>query len=268
LLPIPWLEGDALLNQAYGLPEYHVHTVGVEIAAFVYVEVGVALNYGLSEARLVAAHAAQDPRLQAIVAYAPLEDGRRVRAYLDDLVRVSPLIRGVRRITQGEQDPAYCLRPGFIEGVQQLADYGLSCDLCIYHPQLAATTELVRRCPDVQFMLDHIAKPAIAAAVQEPWRREMAALAELPNVVCKISGVVTEADHSAWQIEQIAPYIEHALAVFGEDRVAFGSDWPVLCLAANYQAWIAALESIVANHPEEMQRKLWAENARRFYRLG
>jgi L-fuconolactonase len=96
----------------------------------------------------------------------------------------------------------------------------------------------------------------------------MAALAELPNVMCKISGVITEAHHSSWQIAQIAPYIEHALAVFGEDCVAFGSDWPVLRLAASYHAWIEALDALLTNHSAEAQRKLWAENARRFYRLS
>jgi L-fuconolactonase len=266
-VPIPWLDGDDLLNRTYGPAEYRAHTAGLDIAAFVYVQVDVAPAYGLTEARIAAALAAEEPRLRAIVAYAPLEDGRRVRSYLDDLVKVSPLVRGVRRLTQGEADPAFCLRPGFVEGVRQLADYGLSCDLCIYHPQLGPTIELVRRCPEVQFMLDHIAKPGIRAGLLEPWKAQLAALAALPNVICKISGVVTEADHAGWAPAGIAPYVGHALAVFGEERVAFGSDWPVVLHAAAYGRWVETLEGLTAQLPPAAQRKLWAENAARFYRL-
>lgn len=264
---IPWLDGNDLLNRPYGLAEYRAHTAGIDIAGFVYVQVDVAPAYGLTEARIVAELAAEEPRLRAIVAYAPLEDGRRVRSYLDDLVRISPLVRGVRRLTQGEADPAFCLRPDFVEGVRQLADYGLSCDLCIYHPQLGPTIELVRRCPEVQFMLDHIGKPGIRDGQIEPWRAQLAELAELPNVICKISGVVTEADHAGWTVEQIAPYISHALAVFGEDRVAFGSDWPVVLHAAPYRRWVETLEELTVQLSPAAQRKLWAENAARFYRL-
>jgi L-fuconolactonase len=266
-LRMPWLDGNALLNRPYGLAEYAAHTAGLEVAGIIYVQVDVAPAYGLTEARIVAELAADDPRIQAIVAYAPLEDGLRVRAYLDDLVRISPLVRGVRRITQGEADPAFCLRPDFIAGVQQLADYGLSCDLCIYHPQLGPTIELVRQCPDVQFMLDHIAKPGIAAGALEPWQAQLAELAALPNVWCKLSGVVTEADHAGWTIDQIAPYLRHALDVFGPERVAFGSDWPVALLASDYRRWVAALESLTAYLDPQAQAQLWAGNAQRFYRI-
>lgn len=264
---IPWLDGDPLLERPFGLTDYWAQTAGLDIAAFVYVQVEVAPAYGLTEARMVAALAAEEPRLQAIVAYAPLEDGRRVRGYLDDLVGLSPLIRGVRRITQGEADPAFCLRPAFIEGVRQLADYDLSCDLCLYHTQLGSTVELVRQCPEVRFMLDHIAKPGIRIGEIERWRAELSALADLPNVWCKISGVVTEADHTSWSVEQIKPYITHALAVFGEDRVAFGSDWPVLLKAADYRRWVATLDTLTVGLSRTAQAKLWAENARRFYRI-
>ncbi len=215
----------------------------------------------------MAALAEHDPRLQAIVAYAPLEDGRRVRAFLADLVQISPLVRGVRRITQGEADPAFCLRPDFISGVQQLADYGLSCDLCLNHTQLGPTIELVQHCPDVQFMLDHIAKPGIAAGLLEPWQAQLAELAALPNVMCKISGVVTEADQTNWTVEQIAPYVQHALSVFGPERVAFGSDWPVVLLAAEYQRWVATLEELTTHLDPAAQAQLWAPNAQRFYRI-
>ena len=267
LMRIPWLDAVAELNRPFGLAEYRAHTAGVAVAELIYVQVEVAPAYALSEARRAAALAAEEPRLRAIVAYAPLEDGARARSYLDDLVQISPLVRGVRRITQGEADPAFCLRPGFVEGVRLLPAYGLTCDLCIYHHQLGPTVELVRRCPEVTFMLDHIAKPGIRAGAQEPWRAQLAELAALPNVMCKISGVVTEADHAAWTPEQIGPYVAHALAVFGEERVAFGSDWPVVVQAGGYRRWAETLDGLTAHLSPAARRKLWAENARRFYRL-
>ncbi|HEU4324024.1 MAG TPA: amidohydrolase family protein [Roseiflexaceae bacterium] len=267
-LRIPWLDGNPTLEQRFGPDEYRQHSAGVEVAAFVYVQVDVAPAYALVEARRAAAHAAADPRLRAVVAYAPLEDGRRARSYLEELVRVSPLVRGVRRITQGEPDPAFCLRPGFVEGVRLLPEYGLTCDLCLLHHQLGPAVELVRRCPEVQFMLDHLAKPGVREGALSPWREQLAELAALPNVCCKISGVVTEADHAAWTPAQLAPYIAHALAVFGEGRVAFGSDWPVVLLAGGYRRWVETLDGLTAHLGAGARRKLWAENARRFYGLN
>jgi L-fuconolactonase len=246
--------------------EYAAQADNVE--AIVYVQVDVAPAYSLIEARLVADLARDEPRIQAIVAHAPLEDGLRARAFLDALVQISPLVKGVRRLTQGEPDPAFCLRPDFVEGVRLLASYGLSCDLCINHLQLAATAELVRRCPEVSFMLDHLGKPPVRAGELEPWRSQITELAALPNVICKVSGLITEADHQSWTQEQLAPYVAHVMDAFGEDRVAFGSDWPVVLLAADHRRWVAALEALTAGLAPVARQKLWAENARRFYRLG
>ncbi|MCS6938331.1 MAG: amidohydrolase family protein, partial [Roseiflexus sp.] len=240
---------------------------GLNIAAMVYVQVDVAPAYALLEAQSIAQLAVHEPRLQGIVAWAPLEDGECVRSILDALVAIGPLVKGVRRILQGEPDPAYCLQPSFIRGVEMLAEYGLSFDICIYHHQLPAVIELVRQCPGVTFILDHIAKPDIRSGAFEPWREHIATLARLPNVVCKISGVATEADHMRWTVDDLAPYIRHALEAFGEDRVMFGGDWPVALLATNYRRWVETLATLTVDLSPEAQRKLWAENARRVYRL-
>jgi L-fuconolactonase len=133
---------------------------------------------------------------------------------------------------------------------------------------MASVIELVRRCPKISFILDHIGKPDIKQHVLDPWRAQMRELAALPNVICKISGAVTEADHDRWTAENLRPYIEHALDVFGEDRVAFGGDWPVVLLASSYQRWVETLDGLTIGLSEAAKRKLWAENAKRFYRFA
>jgi L-fuconolactonase len=262
-----WLDGVELLDQPYGPEEYRAHTAGLEIAAMVYLEVGVEPAYALLEARHVAELAATEPRIRAIVAHAPVEHGDVVRSYLEALVATSPLVRGVRRITQGEADPRFCARPDFVRGVQILPEYGLSFDICIYHHQLEVAIELVRRCPGTSFMLDHIAKPDIKGRALDPWRAHIRELAALPNVVCKLSGMVTEADHQGWQPEDLRPYVEHVLACFGEDRVCFGGDWPVALLASPYRRWAETLAALTQGLSPEAKRKLWSENAGRFYRF-
>lgn len=264
---IPWLDGSDLLNRVYDVQAFCEHTAGLNVAAMVYVQVDAAPAYALLEAQYIAQLATHEPRIQGIVAWAPLEDGECVRSILEALVAVGPLVKGVRRILQSESDPAYCLQPSFVRGVELLAEYGLSFDICIYHYQLPAVTELVRQCPDVAFVLDHIAKPDIRRGVLDPWRKHIATLARLPNVTCKISGVATEADHARWTVDDLAPYIWHVLEVFGEDRVMFGGDWPVALLATSYRRWVETLATLTDSLSPEAQRKLWSDNARRVYRL-
>lgn len=264
---VPWLDDVPAINRPFGLAEYRAQTTGVAIEAFVYVEIDIAKPYGLLEARQADAAADEDPRLRGIVAFAPVEDGERVRPYLAALAEVGPRVKGVRRLLQGEADPAFCLRPGFVRGVELLAEFGFSFDLCLRHAQLPAAVELVRRLPGVAFILDHVGKPEIAAAVLDPWRERIEQLAALPNVACKVSGLVTEADHAAWTAADLAPYVDHVLTSFGEDRVLFGSDWPVATLASPYPRWVDTLDALTADLSPEAKRKLWAENARRLYRL-
>ncbi len=264
---MPWLDGNSLLDKPYGLAQYREHTAGIDVAAMVYLQVEVAPPYALLEAQWAVAQAEQDGRIAAIVPWAPLEDGEHARSFLAALQALDPRIKGVRRIVQDEPDPTFCLRPGFVRGVQLLPEYGFSCDLCIRHPQLAATVELVRQCPQTSFILDHIAKPNIKDRLLDPWRSEIRELASLPNVLCKVSGLATEADAQGWTPDDLAPYLAHVLESFGEDRVVFGGDWPVVLGASSYRRWVETLDGLTAHLSPQAQRKLWAENARRFYRL-
>ena len=262
------MAGVPKLNAPHGLAEYARQTAGVAIDGLVFVEVDAADGRHLDEARWVEHHAAGDPKLRGLVAAMPLEKG--AAAVADDLAALGriPHARGVRRLIQNHDDePGWALREPFVEAVRSLADHGLSFDLCIRHGQLGDAIQLVRSCPDVQFVLDHMAKPGIEAGLTEPWRSEMKAMAVQPNVVCKISGVVTEADHLAWTYDDVAPYVAHAIESFGFDRVMFGGDWPVSELATAYQRWVEVVDRVTAGSSDENLRRLYRETAIRIYRL-
>lgn len=264
---MPWLDHSPAINKPMGLPEYAEATEGIAVEGLVYLQVEVAPPYALLEARDLVNLQSGNPIIKGIVPWAPLEFGEHVRYFLEELVKLGPGIKGVRRLVQDEPDPEFCLQPGFIRGNQILAEYGLSSDICCKFHQLGPNVELVRRCPETFFILDHIAKPNIRGGELEPWATQMRELASLPNVVCKISGVATEADHANWTVEEIKPYVRHALEVFGEDRVLFGSDWPVATLATSYRRWVETLEQLTDDLSDAAKRKLWRDNAIRAYRL-
>jgi len=202
---MPWLAYIPRLNRPYGLQEYREQTQGLSIMGMIYVEVGVEPGEALREARHVVELAREEPYLQAVVAAAPLEYGTAVREHLDSLVAISPLIKGVRRNLQDETEHDFCLPPDFVAGVRLLAEFNLSFDLCIKYWQLPYVTELVRHCPHTTFILDHLGKPDIKQRALDPWQVDLRKLAGLPNVACKISGMVTEADSERWQPADLEP---------------------------------------------------------------
>jgi L-fuconolactonase len=266
LLQYPWLNEVPAISGPHAISDFQSSTGTIEVEKMVFVQADCAQEQSLAELDWVSQTAAEALGIAGIVPFAPLERGEVVRVYLDEIIRY-PLVKGVRRLLQHE-DPQFCLEPGFVRGVQLLAEYNLSFDLCIFHSQLPSTIELVRQCPNVRFVLDHIGKPAIKQGLLDPWREQVRTLAELPNAWCKVSGLVTEADHENWTREDLKPYIDHVVDCFGFDRLMFGGDWPVSTLAASYQQWVEALDWILEGSSESDLRKLYRENAVRFYRLG
>jgi L-fuconolactonase len=261
-----WMSGQPVLDRVRLMPQYDAARDGVEVERLVFVEVGADPGQHLQEAAFVDALAAHEPRIAAMVVAAPLENGAAVSADLEQLA-AHPLTRGVRRLLQDEPDPEFCLRPGFVEATRLLPRFGLSFDLCVRHHQLPGPIALARRCPEVAFVLDHIGKPAIRDGRLDPWRAQIRELAALPNVFCKLSGLVTEADHERWSREQLRPYILHVLDCFGVERVMFGSDWPVSELTHRYREWVAIVDWALAGSSKDELRRLFRDTAIAFYRL-
>ena len=133
---------------------------------------------------------------------------------------------------------------------------------------MAYALELVRRCPEVTFILDHIGKPDIKNALREPWWSQIRELARLPNVVCKVSGVITEADHGSWTPAQVKLYVAHVIECFGFDRVMYGSDWTVSELTHAYPQWVALIDDVIQGSSDTEQRQLYRDTAIRTYRLS
>lgn len=265
-LSYPWLGNIPALNKSHLIEDYRRACNGVEVAKMVFLQCECLPVQYEQELSWVTEVAATDPRIRGIVPWAPLENGEAVEA---DLARLAanPRVKGVRRIIQFETDQEFCLRADFVRGVQLLPKYGLTFDLCINHTQLANTLQLVGQCPNVQFVMDHIAKPDIKSGRLDPWRAEMRSLAQFPNVWCKMSGLVTEADFQRWTPEGLQPYIEHVVQCFGFDRVMFGGDWPVSTQAADYPRWVATLDAALHGcSPDELHR-LYVRTAEAFYRV-
>jgi len=264
----PWLDEVPLLNRPHLLDDYNGSCRRYTIDKMVFVQCEADPSQYRAEVEFVTEQAAIDPRIGGIVAWAPLEKGDAVRPELEAL-KANPLVRGIRRIIQFEPDPAWCLSDSFVEGVAALADYDLTFDICIKGPQQTANTiKLVQRCPDVTCIVDHIGKPYIADHQMEPWATHMKAFAALPNVWCKMSGLVVEADMKKWTAADLDPYIRHTLECFGDDRVMFGGDWPVVLQAAPLWKWIETLDEATADAGEAQRAKLFRENAIAFYRLA
>ena len=263
-----WMAGAPALNRDWTPADFSARVKPYDIGGFVFVEVDVDSPLHMHEAAWVDGLAKSDRRLKGCVASLPLELGpAAVEADLAKLVALKS-VRGVRRLIQDRPDPEFMLRPEFVAAVKLLPAYNLSFDICIKHRQFANTIELVRRCPEVSFILDHIGKPGIAAGLIDPWRADISELAKCPNVVCKLSGVTTEANHASWAREQLRPYIDHVIESFGFARVMYGGDWPVCELAGHYLQWLAVLEWTTAGCSESERRGLFRETAVTAYRLG
>jgi len=175
---------------------------------------------------------------------------------------------GIRHQAHDEGDPGWLARPDVIAGIRQVHEAGLAYDLLVKERELPAAIAAVDALPgDTRLVVDHIAKPRIAIGAMEPWAGLISELALRPNVCCKISGMVTEADIAHWSADDLRPYVEHVLAAFGPERAMFGSDWPVCLLAAPYDRVVGVADELMAGLPMLARTAMSGGNAERFYRL-
>jgi L-fuconolactonase len=174
---------------------------------------------------------------------------------------------GIRHQVHDEPDAEWLLREEVVRGIRAVGAAGLAYDLLLRPRELPAALELARRLPDVRFVIDHLAKPPIAAGALEPWRARIAAFAGLEHVACKVSGLVTEADWSSWTPADLQPFVDHAIDVFGPGRLLFGSDWPVCLLAATYADVLGAARTTLDGLSDSEQAAVMGANALRIYGL-
>jgi L-fuconolactonase len=233
-------------------------------AACIDAVVSVQARQTLAETEWLLAKASAHPWIAGVVGWLPLADPA-IGGLLERFAK-NPWLKSVRHVLQGEPD-AYMENRDFNFGLSQLRAFPLTYDILIYHSQLPAAIRLVDRHPDQVFVLDHIAKPAIRAGELQPWAQNLAELARRPNVFCKLSGVVTEANYQTWTYDQILPYLEAALSAFTPSRLMFGSDWPVCCVAVSYVDWVRTIERFTAALSAAEREAIFHSTAARAYRL-
>ncbi|MDO6761242.1 amidohydrolase family protein [Tamlana sp. 2_MG-2023] len=177
------------------------------------------------------------------------------------------VIKGFRHVVQGEADHNFLLRDNFLKGISKLEKYDFVYDILVFPHQLGAVLEFVARFPNIKFVIDHMAKPYIKDGFYDGWAVLIREVAKHPNVHCKLSGMITEADYKTWTPEQLEPYLQLVLNAFGADRTMFGSDWPVCLVAGNYQSVKETITNFIAKLSPNEQRAIMGKNAIKFYNL-
>jgi predicted TIM-barrel fold metal-dependent hydrolase len=266
---LPWVKADSPLAKNYTLDDYRKATERLNVVKTVYMEVDVDPSQQDAEADYVIGLCKDFEKTRmaaAVISGRPASEGfkKYVSRFKD-----SKHVKGLRQVLHNEGTKAgYCLEPAFVKGVQLLGDLGLSFDICIRPGELPDAAKLIDQCPGTRFILDHCGNANVQVKDRTDWKKGMDAVAKRKNVVCKVSGIVASAKPGAWSADDLAPIVNHTLEVFGPDRVMFGGDWPVCTLAASYGDWVAALKEIIKGRKAEEQKKLFHDNAVKFYGLA
>lgn len=263
LLDYSWMpEGDSALRRNYlpsdlrGILEEHRFQGSVLVQA----------NTVMEETAWLLKLAAENSFILGVVAWVDLT-ASELPQILDQLQKDAKF-KGVRHPVHDEPDPGWLLRPDVLTGLRELARRDLPYDLLLRPVHLPLIPRLAEAVPGLRMVIDHIAKPDIARGSQETWARDIAEAAKIPGLHCKLSGMVTEANHANWRSEDLRPYVQHVLNVFGPERCMFGSDWPVCRLAASWKQVLAAFTQACGPLPQVLRDELVGDSAARFYKLG
>jgi L-fuconolactonase len=261
-LDYPWMPpGDSVLRRNY-LP--------ADIAPILQQHnfdgtVVVQANVVIEETWWLLDLATHNDLIRGVVAWVDLTDPK-VGHTLDRCQR-HPKFKGIRHIVHDEPDLRWLLRPDVLRGLQELARRDIPYDLLLRPPHLPLIPELADKAPGLRMVIDHIAKPLIASHQLEPWAADMERVARIPGMHCKLSGMITEADHQNRTSEVLRPYVQHVLQLFGPDRLMFGSDWPVCLLAGSWKKVLAAFTQACGPVPQVEREKMLGETAMKFYNL-
>ena len=261
----PWITvREAAINRAFGPADLRPELAAAGVDATILVQT----RHELAETREFLAVAEASDFVAGVVGWVDLTSPYAAEHIA--AMRREPggrYLVGIRHMLQDEPDPRWIERPDVARGLAVLGEHGLAYDLLVRPRELPAGLAVARQFPHLRFVLDHIGKPPIASGAREPWASRLAPFAELPNVWCKLSGMVTEADWNAWCPEDLAPYVEPVLGWFGEDRLLFGSDWPVCLLAADYGRVKRTAEALLEPLSTERREKIFGANAAAVYRI-
>jgi L-fuconolactonase len=283
VLHLSWLKSAGELNRSFVTKDYLEATRGLNVVKTVYMEVDVDPGDLVAEAEYVIDLCKRDdnPTAAAVIGGRPAADD--FAQYITRF-KGSPYVKGIRHILPGDT-PDLWSEKRFLEGIRLLGELGMSFDLCMPPERLPDAARVVDQCPETRFIVDHCANADPVAFMSasrretarpsrppqhdpDQWRRDLAKVAKCERAICKISGIIARAPKENWVPEDLAPIVNHCLEVFGPERVVFAGDWPVCTRVATLREWIGALKQIVHDRPEAERRKLFHDNAVRFYGLA
>ena len=266
---LPWHEAEDLpsLKRSFVMSDYLEATKGLNVVKAVYMEVDVAPEQQVAEADYVTdlCKRGDNPMKAAVVSGRPGTPG--FEPYVRKLAQ-NKFIKGIRQVLHSAATPTgFYLQPKFVESIQLLGELGLSFDLCLRSDDVIDAVKLVDQCPKTRFIIDHCGNMSVTSTDKQArtrWLDGMKQMAARKNTVCKISGIIVTANRD-WKPEDLAPNINDSMDTFGEDRIMFAGDWPVCTLKASFAQWVGALKTIVKDRPMAFQKKLFHDNAAKFY---
>jgi L-fuconolactonase len=266
---LPWQAEEPTLAKNFLPADYLAAIAGQNVVQSVYMEVDVEVSQQHAEAEYVLELCARDdnPMTAAVISGRPAADD--FVSYMKRYEK-NDRIKGIRQVLHGASTPpGYCTAPAFVRGIQHLGTIGKSFDLCMRSDDMGDAVKLATLCPETRFIMDHCGNMSVTETKPAPrkiWLDGMKALAERPNVVCKVSGIIASASVK-WTPQEMAPVVLDTIKAFGIDRVMFAADWPVCTLRAQFGQWVDCLNEIVKDFSEADRRKLFHDNAKAFYAL-